>query len=86
MCLYNLLLRGGSSTACLRPRNSIFDQKTGHFWPFFHEKMANFGAYACLKWIFRDLSASTTCFFCIQHPQIRGGVFNYLSEAKKLSF
>ena len=33
-----LKIRRVSSTACLRPKNSIFDQKTGHFGPFFHEK------------------------------------------------
>ena len=39
MCLFNLLLciqqpankGGGSTTACLRPKNSIYDQKSGIF-------------------------------------------------------
>ena len=90
LCPYNIVLciyhphnrEGRSSTTCLRPNKSIFDQKTA----IFSLKMANFGANTCCKMCFADLCASPTSFFTSSAPKIGERVFHWLSEAIKVYF
>ena len=74
---------GGSSTACLRPKNPIFDQKTVILAVFSHEKTANFGAYGCFKWSFGDTYASTTCVPACSTLEIEDGSSTAYLKPKK---
>ena len=74
------------STACLKPKNSLFDQKNGHSWPFFSMKNGKVWCTGMLYIVFL-LSVCAYDLLCyIRHHQNRVGAFNCLSEARKLNF